>query len=127
MPSAVEIGFIMAATAVAAVAGTVRAAQAERLVELSRLASVAQTAVLRPLGPQVGPLAVAGRYISASVAADIGGGPYQGAGTPHGGRVVIRGGAGQGAGAGPAGRRPVRPGPARAPPAGAPRPARGPP
>src|SRR5256714_6287880 len=36
MPSAVEIGFIMAATAIAAVAGTVRAAQAERLRSLAR-------------------------------------------------------------------------------------------
>jgi hypothetical protein len=89
MPSAVQIGFIMAATAIAAVAGTVRAAQAERLVELSRLASVAQTAVLRPLGPRVGPLAVAGRYISASVAADIGGDLYEALDTPYGVRMII--------------------------------------
>src|SRR5207249_941876 len=54
MPSAVQIGAIMAATAIAAVAGTVRAGQAERLVELSRLASVAQAAVLRPLGRRRG-------------------------------------------------------------------------
>ena len=89
MPSAVQIGAIMAATAIAAVAGTVRAGQAERLVELSRLASVAQAAVLRPLGPRVGPLAVAGRYISASVAADIGGDLYEALDTPYGVRMII--------------------------------------
>src|SRR6266545_2099019 len=89
MPSAVQIGAIMAATAIAAVAGTVRAGQAERLAELSRLASVAQGAVLRPLGPQVGPLAVAGRYVSASVAADIGGDLYEALDTPYGVRMII--------------------------------------
>src|SRR2546423_8494518 len=104
MPSAVEIGFIMAATAIAAVAGTVRAAQAERLVELSRLASVAQTAVLRPLGPQVGPLAVAGRYISASVAADIGGGPLPARGNPPRGGGGNAGARRAGGRAGPRGR-----------------------
>src|SRR2546430_12245292 len=69
MASAVQIGAIMAATAIAAVAGTVRAGQAERLAELSKLASVAQTAVLRPLGPQVGPLAGGRRDNSAGGAA----------------------------------------------------------
>jgi len=89
MASSFQIGGIMVATAIAAVAGTVRATQAERLVELSRLASVAQTAVLRPLGPRVGPLAVAGRYISASAAADIGGDLYEALDTPYGVRMII--------------------------------------
>ena len=69
--------------------GTVRARQADRIVELSRLAAVAQAAVLRPLGPQVGPLAVAGRYISASAAADIGGDLYEALDTPYGVRMII--------------------------------------
>src|SRR5207244_8992833 len=89
MPSAVQTGAIMAATAIAAIAGTVRAGQAERLAALSRLASVAQAAVLRPLGPQVGPLAVAGRYISATAAADIGGDLYEAMDTPYGVRMII--------------------------------------
>jgi hypothetical protein len=89
MYSAVTVGAIMVSTAVAAFAGTVRAHQAERLAELSRLASVAQAAVLRPLGPQVGPLAVAGRYISASAAADIGGDLYEALDTPYGVRMII--------------------------------------
>src|SRR2546423_10965946 len=43
MSSAVEIGFIMAATAIRAIAGTVRAGQAERLTGLFRPALVAPT------------------------------------------------------------------------------------
>src|SRR5262249_5282276 len=89
MASSFQIGAIMAATAIAAAAGTVRAGRAQRLVELSRLASVAQTAVLRPLGPQLGPLSVAGRYISASAAADIGGDLYEAVDTPYGVRMII--------------------------------------
>jgi sigma-B regulation protein RsbU (phosphoserine phosphatase) len=87
--SAVNVAGIMVATAIAAVAGNVRARQAARLAELSRLASVAQAAVLRPLGPQVGPLAVAGRYISATAAADIGGDLYEALDTPYGVRMII--------------------------------------
>jgi serine phosphatase RsbU (regulator of sigma subunit) len=50
---------------------------------------VAQQAVLRPLGPQVGTLAVAGRYISATAAADIGGDLYEALDTPYGVRIII--------------------------------------
>ena len=89
MWSAVNICGIIVATGIAAVAGTLRAGQAERLAELAKLASVAQTAVLRPLGPQVGPLAVAGRYISATAAADIGGDLYEAIDTPYGVRMII--------------------------------------
>jgi len=89
MQTSVNITGIMLSTAIAAVAGTMRAKQAERLVELSRLASVAQTAVLQPLGPRVGPLAVAGRYISASAAAVIGGDLYEALDTPYGVRMII--------------------------------------
>ena len=67
----------------------VRQRQAERIAELSQLASVAQQAVLRPLGPQVGTLAVAGRYISATAAADIGGDLYEALDTPYGVRMII--------------------------------------
>jgi len=89
MQTSVNITGIMLSTAIAAVAGTMRAKQAERLVEMSRLASVAQTAVLQPLGPRVGPLAVAGRYISASAAAVIGGDLYEALDTPYGVRMII--------------------------------------
>jgi hypothetical protein len=89
LENSVNITGIMLATAIAAVAGTLRARQAERLAEMSRLASVAQTAVLRPLGPRVGPLAVSGRYISATATAVIGGDLYEALDTPYGVRMII--------------------------------------
>src|SRR4051812_39293893 len=89
MSSSVNIGGVIFATGIAAAVGTIRQRQAERLAELSRLAQVAQGAVLRPLGPQVGPLTVAARYISASAAADIGGDLYEALDTPYRGRMII--------------------------------------
>jgi hypothetical protein len=88
-PLVVNIGGVVLATGIGAAVGTIRQRQAERFAELSRLASVAQGAVLRPLGPQVGPLAIAGRYISASAAADIGGDLYEALDTPYGVRAII--------------------------------------
>jgi Stage II sporulation protein E (SpoIIE) len=80
---------IVLATGLAAAGATFRQRQADRITELLRLAAVAQQAVLRPLGPQVGSLAVAGRYISASAAADIGGDLYEALDTPYGVRIII--------------------------------------
>jgi hypothetical protein len=85
----VNLAGVVLSTGIACVVGTLRARQAERLVELSRLASVAQAAVLTSLGPQIGPLAVAGRYISASAAADIGGDLYEALDTSYGVRTII--------------------------------------
>jgi hypothetical protein len=85
----VNVAGIMLATGIAAAVANIRQRQADRIVELVRLASVAQQAVLRPLGPQVGSLAVAGRYISATAAADIGGDLYEALDTPYGVRIII--------------------------------------
>jgi hypothetical protein len=85
----VNIAFVVLGTAVAAVLGAYRQRQAERFVELSKLASAAQGAVLRPLGPQLGQLSIAARYISASAAADIGGDLYEAVDTPYGVRMII--------------------------------------
>jgi serine phosphatase RsbU (regulator of sigma subunit) len=82
------IGIVLA-TGLAAGVAAIRQRQAERIAELSRLASVAQQAVLRPLGPQIGTLPVAGRYISATAAADIGGDLYEALDTPYGIRIII--------------------------------------
>jgi serine phosphatase RsbU (regulator of sigma subunit) len=87
--SIVNVCGIVLATGIAAAVAAVRQRQAERIAELSRLASIAQQAVLRSLGPQVGTLAVAGRYISASAAADIGGDLYEALDTPYGVRMII--------------------------------------
>ncbi|MEO3927331.1 PP2C family protein-serine/threonine phosphatase [Micromonosporaceae bacterium B7E4] len=82
------IGVVLA-TAIAALFAVIRQRQAERIAELSKLASVAQQAVLRPVGPQVGSLAVAGHYISSTAAADIGGDLYEAIDTPYGVRIII--------------------------------------
>ncbi|MEU4156173.1 PP2C family protein-serine/threonine phosphatase [Actinoplanes sp. NPDC026670] len=89
MAGLVNLMGIVLATGVAAAGATIRQRQAERIAELLRLAAVAQQAVLRPIGPQVGALAVAGRYISATAAADIGGDLYEALNTPYGVRIII--------------------------------------
>jgi sigma-B regulation protein RsbU (phosphoserine phosphatase) len=89
LANVVNIAFVVFGTGIAAVVGVIRQRQAERYAELSRLASVAQGAVLRPLGPQLGPLSIAARYISASAAADIGGDLYEAVDTPYGVRMII--------------------------------------
>jgi serine phosphatase RsbU (regulator of sigma subunit) len=60
-----------------------------KIAELTKLASVAQQAVLRSLGPQVGTLSVAGRYISSTATAEIGGDLYEAIDTPYGVRMII--------------------------------------
>ncbi|GAA0427334.1 membrane protein [Actinoplanes capillaceus] len=89
MPGLINLMGIMLATGVAAAGATIRQRQSEQITELLRLAAVAQQAVLRPIGPQVGALAVAGRYISATAAADIGGDLYEALNTPYGVRIII--------------------------------------
>jgi hypothetical protein len=89
VPDVVNIFGIVMATGVATTVGALRERQAERIAELSKLASAAQGAVLRPLGPQLGPLSLAARYISATAAADIGGDLYEAVDTPYGVRMII--------------------------------------
>ncbi|MCA2212823.1 PP2C family protein-serine/threonine phosphatase [Jidongwangia harbinensis] len=89
MSELVNVLGIVLATGIAAAVATIRQRQASRIAELLKLAAVAQQAVLRPLGPQVGSLAVAGRYISATAAADIGGDLYEALDTPYGVRIII--------------------------------------
>ncbi|GAA0808558.1 membrane protein [Spirilliplanes yamanashiensis] len=85
----VNVVGILVATGIAAGVAVIRQRQLDQIAELSRLASVAQAAVLRPLGPRVGSIAVAGRYISATAAADIGGDLYEALDTPYGVRIII--------------------------------------
>jgi serine phosphatase RsbU (regulator of sigma subunit) len=82
------IGMALATMGAMAVS-VVRQGQSQRFAELVRLATVAQEAVLSPIGPKVGQFAVAGRYVSASAAADIGGDLYEALDTPYGVRMVI--------------------------------------
>ena len=89
LQTAVNVAGVVVVTGIAATVAGVRQRQAERIAELARLATVAQQAVLRPIGPQVGSLAIAGRYVSATAAADIGGDLYEALDTPYGVRVII--------------------------------------
>lgn len=89
LATGVNVLGVALATGIAAAVAIIRERQAERIAELSRLALVAQQAVLRPLGPKVGTLAVAGRYISATAAADIGGDLYEALDTPYGVRIIV--------------------------------------
>ncbi|QGN46064.1 SpoIIE family protein phosphatase [Micromonospora sp. WMMC415] len=89
LSTAVAVAGIALGTALAAATAAVRQRQAEQIAELSKLAAVAQQAVLRPLGPQVGSLAVAARYISSTATAEIGGDLYEALDTPYGVRMII--------------------------------------
>jgi serine phosphatase RsbU (regulator of sigma subunit) len=80
---------IAIATAGAVAVAVVRQSQYSRYAELSRLAEIAREAVLRPIGPQIGRLAVAGRYVSASAAAGVGGDLYEALDTRFGVRMII--------------------------------------
>ncbi|MFC8620224.1 PP2C family protein-serine/threonine phosphatase [Micromonospora purpureochromogenes] len=87
--TAVDLAGIAVASGIAAAVAALRQRQGEQIAELSKLASVAQQAVLRPLGPQVGTLAVAARYISSTATAEIGGDLYEAIDTPYGVRMII--------------------------------------
>ncbi|HEY8451871.1 MAG: PP2C family protein-serine/threonine phosphatase [Micromonosporaceae bacterium] len=92
MPSlqtGVNVAGVALSTAIATVVSMIRQRQAERIAELSKLATVAQQAVLRPLAHELGSLSVAGRYVSATAAADIGGDLYEALETPYGVRIII--------------------------------------
>jgi phosphoserine phosphatase RsbU/P len=89
LATGVNVAGVALATAIAAVVAVIRERQATRIAELSKLAQVAQQAVLRPIGPQTGTLAVAGRYISATATAEIGGDLYECLDTPYGVRIII--------------------------------------
>lgn len=84
-----RIAGMLVATAGAVAVSVIRQAQNRRYSELVRLATVAQEAVLSPIGPRIGRFAIAGRYVSASAAADIGGDLYEALDTPYGVRMII--------------------------------------
>lgn len=89
LQSSVNVAGVALATGLASIVAVVRQHQADRIAELARLATVAQQAVLRPLAQQLGSLTVAGRYVSATAAADIGGDLYEALDTPYGTRIII--------------------------------------
>jgi sigma-B regulation protein RsbU (phosphoserine phosphatase) len=85
----VRVLAIVIACCLASIVAILRDRTARHVATLSRLAAVAQQAVLRPVGPSVGNLAVAVRYVSASAEADIGGDLYEALDTPFGVRLIV--------------------------------------
>ena len=79
----------MLATCIGAAVGAIRARQMKKFNEMSRIAYVSQGAVLRPLGPKVGPLDHCGAIHLRNDAADIGGDLYEALDTPYGVRMII--------------------------------------
>jgi sigma-B regulation protein RsbU (phosphoserine phosphatase) len=59
------------------------------LLRMTRVAEVAQRAILRPLPAQIGGVALAARYLSAAHEALVGGDFYEVAATPYGVRLIV--------------------------------------
>jgi phosphoserine phosphatase RsbU/P len=66
-----------------------RTSRERRLAQLSRVAEVAQRAILRPIPAQLGTITFATRYVSAAEDALIGGDLYDAAFTPRGLRLIV--------------------------------------
>ena len=63
--------------------------QKGRLAAITRIAEAAQQAILAPVPDQVGPVALAGAYVSAAREALVGGDLYEVVATPHSVRLLI--------------------------------------
>lgn len=70
-------------------AANLRTQREEAMRRVAHVAEVAQRAILRPPPPELGSIAFAARYLSASEEALIGGDLYETAYTPHGVRVIV--------------------------------------
>lgn len=85
----IRLSVIIASTLLAALLAEFRHRATERVASLSRLAGVAQQAVLRTIPRRVGKLTLAVRYVSASADADIGGDLYEAVETSFGVRLLV--------------------------------------
>lgn len=113
LPAALlRIGAVLAAAALAVWAAGLRNAREQRLAHLTRVAAVAQNAILLPVPPRTGPLALAARYRSATHNASIGGPPRR-RGDPDRHLHHRRGRSRQGPGRGTPGRNRTPRGPRR--------------
>lgn len=87
-----QLGHVLAILAVIAISYLITGRRSRLTRELARareIAVVAQSLVLRPLPPRLGPLALSCDYLSASRGARIGGDLYEVLATPYGIRVVL--------------------------------------
>lgn len=76
-------------TGIACLVCVLRTRTDKRVATLTRLADVAQQAVLRHIDTRIQRLQVAVRYISATAGAEIGGDLYEALATPYGVRLII--------------------------------------
>jgi serine phosphatase RsbU (regulator of sigma subunit) len=87
--AAARLLVVLLAALVAPFAAQGRIDREQRIRELSRVAEVAQLAVLTPLPPTAGPVALSARYLSASRGALIGGDLYAVVETDAGVRLIV--------------------------------------
>lgn len=85
----IRVAAILAGSVLAVVIAARREQRERALVQMTTVADVAQNAILWPVPPRVGGLRVAARYVSASVAARIGGDLYEVVDGEHGTRLLV--------------------------------------
>jgi hypothetical protein len=86
---AIRLLVVISGSSLAAWLAAGRARREEALLQLSRVAEVAQRAILRAVPPRAGPVTLSARYLSASADALIGGDFYDVATTPYGVRAIL--------------------------------------
>jgi serine phosphatase RsbU (regulator of sigma subunit) len=86
---AVRTTVVITGSLVAVAFSRSRAEREDALRRIAHVAQVAQRAILRPAPPQVGSLAMAARYVSASEEALVGGDLFETAYTLHGVRLIV--------------------------------------
>ena len=85
----IRVSAILAGSVLAVVIAARREQRERALVQMTTVADVAQNAILWPVPPRVGDLRLAARYVSASVAARIGGDLYEVVDGEHGTRLLV--------------------------------------
>ena len=85
----IRVGAIIAGSILAVFVAARREQRERALLQMTVVADVAQNAVLWPVPRRVADLTLAARYVSASVAARIGGDLYEVVATEHGTRLLI--------------------------------------
>ncbi|QSB05383.1 PP2C family protein-serine/threonine phosphatase [Natronoglycomyces albus] len=87
--NAMQLVVVFIAVLIAVAIAALRERETKRIQQLTRLASVTQQAILRPLAPRIGPFNIAARYVSSGSHTEIGGDLYEVADTDYGQRVII--------------------------------------
>ncbi|ABS03889.1 PP2C family protein-serine/threonine phosphatase [Kineococcus radiotolerans] len=85
----VRLSIIVTCTVLSTFTAHSRTGREEHLLRVTRIAAIAQSAILPPIPKRLGPLNVAASYDSADTEADIGGDAYAAFTTPHGIRLLL--------------------------------------